>query len=257
MLCVKNLTVELAGNKILNGVSLDAPPGVVTAILGPNGCGKSTLIRTILGLVKKSSGEIIFDEKDLSLIDSMARARLCACVPQNTVFSSSYTVLESVVMGRYSHVTRFGSYGKHDYRMAEDMIARVGLEGFEGRIVTTLSGGEAARVSIARALAQDSPMILFDEPMSALDPGHSRIIARIIKELAASGRIILIAIHDVNMALDCADRLIFLKKGAIYGNIPARGIDENILLNVYDIPWEIWSTGEKQRLVVIPASSDS
>jgi len=256
MLCVKNLSVVLSGATILNDASLDVPPGHVTALLGPNGSGKSTLIKTVMGLVKKTRGEITFDGADLCAAGSKERALICACVAQSALFSSPYTVTESVVMGRYPHLKRFEGYGKPDYLIAREMIARVGLEGFEGRIVTTLSGGEAARVSIARALVQDSPVVLLDEPMAALDPGHSLLVAKLIRGLAEEGRVILIALHDVNMALDCADRLIFLKKGTVCGNIDSRDIDENILRYVYDISWEIWSAGN-QRLVAIPASSVS
>ncbi|MDR1650949.1 MAG: ABC transporter ATP-binding protein [Synergistaceae bacterium] len=252
MLSVKNLSVALSGSAILKDVSLDAGSGRVTALLGPNGSGKSTLLKAILGVIKKTGGKIAFKDTDFASIDLKARARICSCVHQNVLFSSPYTVLEYVLMGRYPHLGSFDYYGLSDYRMAREMIKRVGLAGFEERIVTTLSGGEAARTAIAQALTQDSPVMLLDEPTAALDPRHSMIVSEIIGELAAEKRVVLMAVHDVNMALDCSDRLIFLKNGAVYKDMDSRDITGGILRDVYDIPWEILPVGNDGRRAAIP-----
>ena len=176
MLSVENLRVELSGKIILSDVSFRMNYGEVTGLLGPNGSGKSTLIRSIAGLVRKRGGRITLGGCDLGVISPKRRARTLAYVPQNTSFEAPYTVLESVVMGRYPHLGRFGRYGRNDYKISSEALEKGGLAGFEERVVTTLSGGESARVSIARALTQDSPVILLDEPMVSLDPKHSLII---------------------------------------------------------------------------------
>jgi iron complex transport system ATP-binding protein len=253
MLSIKNLLVELSGKKILSGtVSFSIKPGEVVALLGANGSGKSTLIRAIIGLVKKSAGEIFYKNRDMAEFSPKLKARIFAYVPQNTVFQSAYTVMESVVMGRYPHIKPLGRYEKSDFGIASSSLENVGLSGFKDRAVTTLSGGEAARVAFARALTQDTPVILLDEPMSALDPKHAIEMMASIRKLSCEGRMILAAMHDINLALNNTDRVIFLKNGGIYGDIKTANIDERILEGVYDIPWKIWSTGNGKKLVAIP-----
>jgi iron complex transport system ATP-binding protein len=172
-------------------------------------------------------------------------------MPQNTASNSSFTVLETVVMGRYPYLGTLGSYTKRDFEIARDAIRRTGLSGFEDRAASSLSGGETATVMLARSLAQDTPVILLDEPMSSLDPGHALAIADIIKELAASGKLLIVSMHDVNMALNHSDRLILLKNGRIFGDIPAARADRNILAGLYGISWEIWHT-PKGHITAIP-----
>jgi iron complex transport system ATP-binding protein len=123
-------------------------------------------------------------------------------------------------MGRYPYLGTFGSYSKRDFEIARAAIARTGLSGFEDRIVSSLSGGEASTVMLARSLAQDTPVILLDEPTSSLDPRHALVIADVIKNLAASGKLLIVSMHDVNMALNHSDRLILIKNGRIFGDIP-------------------------------------
>jgi iron complex transport system ATP-binding protein len=256
MLSVENLRVELSGKIILSDVSFRMNRGEVTGLLGPNGSGKSTLIRSVAGLVRKSGGRIVFDGSDIGSISPKRRARTLAYVPQNTSFEAPYTVLESVVMGRYPHLEKFGRYGVNDYKISSEALERVGLAGFEERTVTTLSGGESARVAIARALVQDSPVILLDEPMASLDPKHSLIIGELIRKLTMEGRAVLMAMHDVNLALGGADKVIFLKEGSVFGDMRTKDVDEKILMDVYDIPWEIWSIGNGRGLVAIPGADD-
>jgi iron complex transport system ATP-binding protein len=253
MLSVKNLLVELSGKRILSGsVSFSIRPGEVVALLGANGSGKSTLIRALIGLVKKSAGEIFYNGDDTGLLPPKLKARMFAYVPQNIIFQSAYTVIESVVMGRYPHIKRFGRYEKIDFEMAVSSLENVGLSDFRDRIVTTLSGGEAARVAFARALTQDTPVLLLDEAMSALDPKHAIGMMASMRQLASEGRMLLVAMHDINLALNNTDRVIFLKNGGIYGDIKTANIDERILEGVYDIPWKIWSTDDGKKLVAIP-----
>ena len=152
-------------------------------------------------------------------------------------------------------MSRFQDYGKEDYRIAHDSLCRVGLEHFDGRIVTELSGGEASRVVIARVLAQQTPVLLLDEPTAALDPKHSMTIMSLLRKLASEERSILIALHDINLALGGVDRVIFLKDGAIVDDRSASSVDEDILEQVYDLPWEIVHREESERTVAIPISS--
>jgi iron complex transport system ATP-binding protein len=257
MLAVKDLSVELNGAEILNGVSFEASPGEVAGIAGPNGGGKSTLMRAILGLAPKKSGTVTYLEVDVTNLKPAKRARIFSHVPQGASFLSLYTVLECVVMGRYSRLGRFESYGADDFSAAKDAIARVGLSGFENRIVSTLSGGETARVACARAIAQDSPVMLLDEPTSALDPRHAVEISTLLRQLAAEGKIILVSMHDINLAINYTDRLILVKNGRVYGTSRSCLVDEKILTGLYDIPWEIWRVSDGEKIAAIPLDHSS
>ncbi|MCL2683612.1 MAG: ABC transporter ATP-binding protein, partial [Synergistaceae bacterium] len=166
MFSVRDLSALAGRINILERISFEAPQGEIVGILGPNGSGKSTLIRTILGLTAQWSGKVIYKDGDVSALGTKHRARLFSYVPQNTSQKSLYTVLECVVMGRYPYLRRFERYGARDFEMARESITRVGLAGFENRIVSTLSGGEAARAACARAITQDAPVMLLDEPTS-------------------------------------------------------------------------------------------
>jgi len=252
MLTVRDLSVTAGGVKILDRVSFDAQPGEIVGILGPNGSGKSTLIKTILGLVARWSGKVIYNDGDMAKLSPKNRARLFSYVPQSTSQNSLYTVLECVVMGRYPYLKRFEHYSAKDFETAIASLARVGLSGFENRIISTLSGGEAARAACARAITQDAPVMLLDEPTSALDPKHSIGITSLIRELANEGRLIILSLHDINLAINHTDRLILLKSGCVYGQTRSRTVDETVLGGLYDIPWEIWSAGRGEKLVAIP-----
>jgi iron complex transport system ATP-binding protein len=251
VLRVENVSVDIQGIRILREISFAADRGEVLALLGPNGCGKSTLIKTILGLFGMASGNVSFEGRDISAYNRKKKALIFAYMPQNTDSNSFFTVLETVVMGRYPYLGAFGSYAKRDFDIARDAIEQTGLSGFEDRPVSSLSGGETATVMLARSLAQDTPVILLDEPMSSLDPGHALAVADIIKNLAASGKLLIVSMHDVNMALNHSDRLILLKNGRVFGDMPAARTDRNILAGLYGIPWEIWST-PKGHIAAIP-----
>ncbi len=253
LLSIKNLAVTLGGRPIIRpGTSLSLFPGEIVGLLGPNGSGKSTLLRSICGLARKSVGAVQFGRDATDSMKPIERARHCAYVAQSEQFTSAYTVLESVLMGRYPHIARFGSYGYADYAAARAALGRVDLEEFEGRKVTELSGGEAARVVIARALAQAPPVLLLDEPTAALDPKHAAAIMSLIRELADEGKAILMALHEVNLALTYTNRIIFLKDGEILGDTPTSAVTADQLEEVYDISWEIWQLGGQGRRVVVP-----
>jgi iron complex transport system ATP-binding protein len=253
-LSIDSLSVYLGGKEILKGgaMSFIARSGQIIGILGPNGSGKSTLLRAINGLIKSDGGQIAFNGKNTSRLKTKERARIFAHVSQSERFAAAYSVLESVVMGRYPYLKRFENYSAKDFEIARNSMRRLSLEGFEKRMVTELSGGESARVTIARALAQDTPVLLLDEPTAALDPKFSLEVMRIARMLANEGRIVIAAIHDINLAMLTADRLIFLKEGSIISDREASDVDGRILEYVYDIPWELLTTNTKDRRVAFP-----
>lgn len=253
-LFVKDLSVTLDGVEILRGggVSFSLFPCEITGILGPNGGGKSTLLRAISGLVRKSGGSLRFGTRDADSMSFKERAVACAYAAQNEQFTSAYSVLESVLMGRYPHLPRFASYSSDDRRASLGALERVGLGGFENRRVTELSGGESARVVIARALAQASPLLLLDEPTAALDPKHAQLIANLTREIASEGKTVLMALHDVNLALSGVDRILFLREGRLISDRPSSEVSGDLLKSVYGISWEIWPLGDEGKRVAVP-----
>ena len=242
------------GRQILKPASttFEASSGEIVGLLGPNGSGKSTLLKSICGLMKKTSGAVAYNSRETDVMSRKECARTFGYMSQSEVFTSAYTVMESVVMGRYPHLRSFSNYGTEDYDIARASLRRVELDDFEGRFVTELSGGESARVVIARALTQQTPVLLLDEPTAALDPRHSHILMKLLRELASEGRIILIAIHDINLALNGVDRMIFLKNGEIVSDSETSLVDAPLLELVYDIPWRVSDADERGRIFAIP-----
>lgn len=254
LLLVQNLSARLGGKEILHGdgLSFSLREGEIVGLLGPNGSGKSTLLRAISGIVRTQPGAVRFGQREGSAMTTRERALHCAYVAQSERFTAAYTVIESVMMGRYPHIARFGSYRAQDFEIALDALDRVDLGGFENRKVTELSGGEAARVVLARALAQGTPVMLLDEPTAALDPQHAQSVMSLLRKLASQGKTILIALHEVNLALSNTDRILFLQDGRLRSDTASGNVGADLLQDVYGISWEIWELGETGRKVVVP-----
>lgn len=250
-LSAKDIRVSYSGRLALEGVSLSIGAGEIVALLGPNGSGKSTFLGTLSGLVHFEEGNVIVDGTDQRVLSRLELSRRIAVVPQGVHFAMPFTVAETVFMGRFPHLGRFGRHGRQDYDVVRDSLERVGLTGFDERRVTALSGGEAQRVSIARALAQETPALLLDEPTSALDPGHTLDVVSLLRGLRDEGRAIGIAVHDVNMALSMADRLVFLKNGCLIHGCSPEDVTPDLLEKVYNVAWKV-ETLDDGRVVAFP-----
>jgi iron complex transport system ATP-binding protein len=215
MLSVRDLHVSYGDTAVLRGVDLEARPGEVVALVGPNGCGKTTLIRAITRVLPWTSGDVLAGET--SLVDLRPRdlARLIAVVPQNPQLPLGYTALDVVLMGRTPHLGFFDQEGPSDLRLAWEAIERVGVAHLAHRRVDELSGGERQNVVLARALAQDTPILLLDEPTANLDVGHQMSVAVLVRRLAASGLAVLAAIHDLTLASLYSDRVVLMTAGRV------------------------------------------
>ncbi len=206
--------------------------GSVTAIIGPNGSGKSTLLRAIAGLMG-FSGSAWFGDLDLSRLTRPAMARTVAFVDQTPQMAYPFSVSEVLRMGRLPY-GRNEPYGPDSMDRAYDAATAMDLLELMDRPVTKLSGGERQRVAVARALVQDCPVMLLDEPSSALDPGHGAGLFRLLRGVASSGRAILVTVHDVNLAVAFADRIWAMRDGRIVvQGVPERVVDEGLLLDLY------------------------
>ena len=215
MLNVENLSFRYSkfSRPVLNGASLELKPGEIGILLGKNGSGKTTLFKNLLGIHKPASGRILFEGEDLLKMSRKERARRIAYVPQDIHFGA-LTVFDSILMGRISY---FGlKSGDEDYKAVEKILTDMHLEDYAFRMVNALSGGERQKIAIARAMAQEPKLMVFDEPTGNLDIANERLIIEEARHLAREKNIaILSSLHDLNQALTFGDKFFFLKNGVV------------------------------------------
>ena len=215
MLNVENLTFRYSkfSSPVLNGASLHLKAGEIGILLGKNGSGKTTLFKNILGINKPGSGKILFEGEDLLKMSRKERARRIAYVPQDIHFGA-LTVFDSIMLGRISY---FGlKSGDDDYKAVEKILMDMGLTEYAFRMVDELSGGERQKIAIARAMAQEPKLMVFDEPTGNLDIANEQLIIEEAKKLAKQKNIaILSSLHDLNQALTFGDKFFLLKNGVV------------------------------------------
>ncbi len=195
-------------------IALDLRAGEVLALLGPNGHGKTTLLKTLLGLLPPHAGQLTLDGQPLGSLSLRERAKKLGYVPQAHAGIFAFTVLEVVLMGRTSHGGLFGKPSRRDHEVAAAMIERLGIGALAQRPYTEISGGERQLALIARALAQEPAFIILDEPTASLDFGNQGKVMGEIRRLAGEGLGVLFTTHDPNQALAYADRVMLLRDGA-------------------------------------------
>jgi len=217
---------------VLDGVDLDLREGEIGILLGKNGSGKTTLFKTILGIRKPESGSLRFGGRDLNRLSRQERARVTAYVPQQVRFGA-LTVYDTVLMGRVSY---FGfRAGKEDHEIVMRILRDMQLEEFAARNTEELSGGEQQKIAIARALAQEPQLLVFDEPTGNLDLANEQLILKEARRAAREkGISILISLHDLNQAFELGDRFFFMKDGRIRYTGGQEIITEEVIREVFD-----------------------
>lgn len=250
MLKIENLCFRYGKRSapVLRGVSLALKAGEIGIVLGKNGAGKTTLFQSILGILPPESGILEFEGEDLRRMPPGERARRIAYVPQDIRFGA-LNVMDSVLLGR---VSRFGlRAGAEDYAAAERVLADMGLEGFAQRNVEELSGGERQKIAIARALAQEPRLILFDEPTGNLDIANEQLVLKEAARLAREKRMgILCSLHDLNQALAFGDRFFFLKEGTVRYSAGREEVTEEMIGEVFGTPVKLAEI-EGRRVVLM------
>jgi len=249
MLKIDNLTCRYSprSNPVLKDIRLELSPGEIGIVLGKNGAGKTTLFKTVLGLQKPVSGTVLFDGKDLLRMSPSERAKTVAYVPQVIQFGA-LTVFDSILLGRISY---FGMQaGPEDLAAVERLMEEMGLTDFAGRNVEELSGGERQKIAIARAIAQNPKLMIFDEPTGNLDPSNEQLVIDEAKRLAGDRNIgILCSLHNLNRALQLGDRFFFLKDGSIKYNCMSEEITEDMFADVFDIKVRLIEI-DRQKIVL-------
>ena len=247
----ENVSVVRGETTILQDVSLQANQGELIAILGPNGAGKSTLLGVLAGDLIPNSGTVNFGGDQISSLTKRELALRRAVLPQQVTVSFPFSVEEVVEMGRGPKQT--GA----DQDLIEMAMKRVDVLEMRTRLYRSLSIGEQARVSMARILAQDTPLLLLDEPTAVLDIGQQEKLMRIVRSLVDDGRTVIAVFHDLNVAMSFADRVVLLQKGKqVAAGAPRETMTAETLSNIYEHKIDVITVNDDTGPVVIPSPRD-
>lgn len=219
---VNGVSVTLGDARILRDVSLSVPTGSFVALVGPNGAGKTTLLRTVNGVLSPDRGSVSIDGRDVSSLSPRSVARLVATVPQDTTVSFSFSVRDIVAMGRTPHRARFWRSDHQD--PIERALDRTRTADLADRSIGSVSGGERQRVLLARALAQETPAMVLDEPTASLDITHQVRTLELVRTLVDEGTTALAAIHDLDLAARFCDALVVLSDGRMLADGPPESV---------------------------------
>jgi len=236
MLAVRALAVEIAGIRVCDALDFSVAPGQCWAILGRNGAGKTTLLTTLAGLHKATSGTIELEGRSLASFAPRELARFRGLLAQDDYDAFPATALETVLIGRHPHLSRWEWEGPEDLRVAREALAAVDMAGTEARDVRTLSGGERRRVALAVLLAQQPQLFLLDEPSSHLDLSHQvALLDRLITLARTERRAVVMALHDVNLAARYCDHVLLLDRGAAIAGPAAQLLTSERLSTLYGV----------------------
>jgi iron complex transport system ATP-binding protein len=226
MLHARGVRAGYGGCEVLRGVNVETRAGEVLSVVGPNGSGKSTLLRAVTGLIPLYGGEVHLGGTRLPDLSATGRARRCAVQPQVEAPMFDYTVGQFVLLGRHPHQHLLATAGEEDHAAVSRALGQTDLSGFEQRSIRSLSTGEWQRTLLARALAQEAPLLLLDEPAAHLDPGHRFAVHNLLRSLAREqSRAVLCVSHDLNLAAEFSDRMMIMSKGIVI----ASGTPEEVM----------------------------
>lgn len=223
--------------EVLKQLDIEIPAGAFTAVVGPNGCGKTTFVKQLIKSLKPQSGELSLFGKPLSSYSYKALGKIVAYVPQATQIGFDFTVEEVVMMGRYPHLKRFQSEQHKDREIVEKAMKATGVWGLKDKFANELSGGEQQRVVVARALAQEPKLLILDEPISHLDLHHQVELMELIRNLSREEGITVVAIiHDLNLAMDYSDYVMMMSDGRVHSfGAPSVTISASSIRNIYNL----------------------
>ncbi|MDZ8172640.1 ABC transporter ATP-binding protein [Microbacterium xanthum] len=236
VLSARDLSLAYGDRRIIDGLGVTIPPGRMTAIIGANGCGKSTLLRALARLMTPRRGEVLLNGEGIRSLPSKHVARTIALLPQNPTAPEGIAVGDLVARGRHPHQKPFARLGAHDYAVIADALAATGTTELADRAVDELSGGQRQRVWIAMALAQETDILLLDEPTTFLDLSHQVEVLDLLTDLNRLGRTIVMVLHDMNLAARYADHIIALRAGRIVAEgDPTTTMTDQMIRQVFDL----------------------
>ena len=236
MLKIKDLSVGYREKKVIRDLNINFDSGEFCALLGPNGAGKSTLLRTLVKFLIPESGDIFLNDQNFKDINNKELAKSISIIPQDFQLQFDHQVFDLVLMGRFPYLKYWQSFSENDNNITEQVLSKLDLTGFKKKMFSQLSGGEKQRVSIARALVQETEIILMDEAFANLDVNHQLEIMQLLSEInKKQNKTIILVSHNINLAADYCDRIIMMKTGKIFADgKPEDVIKENIINTLYD-----------------------
>ncbi len=250
MLAADDLTIGYGATVVASGISLALEPGSITCLLGPNGVGKTTLFKTLLGLIPPLAGTVRIGGEDLADLPRSAVARQVAYVPQAYVSDFAYTVLDLVVMGRTAYLGAFAAPGRADYAIAMEALAALGIANLAQQDANRISGGQRQLALIARALAQQAGAVVMDEPTASLDLANRLLVLDRVAALAEDGLAVLISTHEPEQAFAIADRVAVIGRDNHFATGPVDTVlNAQQLTRLYGVPLTVERT-PSGRLVV-------
>ena len=252
ILQASGLSYAVDGKPLVVDAGFSLEPGELTALIGPNGSGKTTLLRLALGLLQAEAGSASIDGEPVARLSPVERARKIAYLPQARPLVWPQPVRDVVSLGRFAYGAALGRLSAGDEAAVSQAIGACQLDGFEERAADTLSGGELARVHLARALAAETPLVIADEPVAALDPRYQHQTMRLFASMAQGGHGVLTVVHDLDLALRYATRVLWLDEGRIVADgTPEDTFNSERLRRVFGIQAEISRNGASFRLDIL------
>lgn len=256
-LACHGLTVGYGETSILKAVDLRIPDGKLTVILGPNGCGKSTLLRSLARILSADNGQVLLDNAPIRSYSTVEVARRLALLPQTLTAPEGLTVRELVAMGRHPHRKLFARWSAADQAAVASALTRMELDDLAARPLNSLSGGQRQRAWIAMTLAQDTGLILMDEPTTFLD---LRVQVDLMQGLAdlsrLGGKTLVLVLHDLNLAAAHADHLVMMRDGRILAEgTPKAVMTPDLLRAVFDLEAEVFADPKTGRPVCLPRTA--
>jgi len=253
---VEKLSFSYGAHDVLKSVSFRAEYGEFLSVLGPNGVGKSTLFRCMLGLLQPSQGRTLIDEQDISDMSAAELSRKIAYIPQSHSPVFNYSVLDIVLMGTTAQLGKFSSPGKAQHRQAIEVLERMHIAELRDRGYRSISGGERQLVLIARAMAQNAKILIMDEPSSSLDFGNRICVMDTIKELTKHGYCVIQSTHDPDQAYQYSDKILAMYGGEVLAwGKPEETVCDTVISKLYGVDVEVCSLRNDRFRVCIPANN--
>lgn len=253
----QQIDVGYGERTVIESLDIDIPTGSFTVIIGPNGCGKSTLLRSLARLITPRAGHVLLDGADIAQRKSKDVARTIGLLPQSSIAPEGITVIDLVTRGRHPHQSIMKRWSRHDEQAVATALERTGLTDLTTRVVDELSGGQRQRVWIAMALAQETPLLLLDEPTTYLDIAHQIDVLNLCSRLQREGRTLVAVLHDLNQATRYATHLVAVKGGQIVAQGDPRTIvTQSLMADVFGVQAQVVPDPQTGTPLIVPNAPD-
>ncbi|MFT4008871.1 MAG: ABC transporter ATP-binding protein [Nocardioidaceae bacterium] len=249
----RGVRVEYGSRVVVPDLDLVVPDGQMTVIVGPNACGKSTLLKTLARMLRPAAGAVLLDDRDVHDYRGRAFARVLGLLPQSPTAPDGLTVADLVAKGRYPHQTLLRQWSRADEQAVREALAAANVTDLAERPVDELSGGQRQRVWLAMVLAQETPLLLLDEPTTYLDLPHQLEVLELARRMVQGGRTVVTVLHDLNLAFRYADQLVVMSAGQVVATgAPADVVTAALIEQVYRLPCRIITDPVSGTPLVLP-----